>query len=136
MTIYDAVRCNEQLRLFMVAEDAANDTNRFLEESYTALDMSINALRNMELLTDRPCLICKNHTDTGCKEWDCPFDSVVVSETEYEYAIFDDTDSIRSQPMDSLEDAQELLEKFKYYGNRKFCIKKRPIVKWEIDDNE
>lgn len=76
MTIDDAVKCDEQLRLFMIAEDEANDTNRFLEESYTALDMSINALRNMELLTDRPCSVCKNHTDTGCKAWDCPFDSL------------------------------------------------------------
>lgn len=44
MTNDEAVRCNKQLRLFMMAEDAANDTNRFLEESYEALDMAIKAL--------------------------------------------------------------------------------------------
>ena len=50
---------------------------------------------------------------------------------QYEYAIFDDTDSIRSLPMDSLDEAKELLEKFKDYGNKKFYIGKRPIVTWE-----
>lgn len=50
---------------------------------------------------------------------------------QYEYAIFDETDSIRSLPMDSLDDAQELLEKFKDYENKKFYIGKRPIVTWE-----
>lgn len=80
MTIDDAVRCNEQLRFFMITEDATNDTNRFLEESYKALDMGITALRNMELLTDRPCSVCKNHTDNGCSAWMCPFEEVTHEE--------------------------------------------------------
>lgn len=75
MTIDEAVKCNEQLRLFMMAEDAANDTNRFLQESYEALEMGIMALRNMELLLDRPCAVCKYHGD-GCNAWKCPFEEV------------------------------------------------------------
>lgn len=53
MTIDEAVRCNKQLRLFMIAEDAANDTNRFLEESYEALDMAIKALETVERIEAR-----------------------------------------------------------------------------------
>jgi hypothetical protein len=75
MTIDEAVKCNNHLKLFMMAEDAANDTNRFLEESYEALEMGITALRTMELLTERPCSVCKYHGD-GCRAWKCPFEEV------------------------------------------------------------
>ena len=75
MTIDDAVKCNNHLKLFMMAEDAANDTNRFLEESYEALEMGIKALRTMELLTERPCSVCKYNVG-GCNAWKCPFEEV------------------------------------------------------------
>ena len=30
----------------------------------------------LNLLKDRPCTVCKNHTGNGCTAWDCPFDKV------------------------------------------------------------
>ena len=75
MTIDEAVKCNLSLKLFMKAEDASNNDTRFLEESYKALDMGVTALRNMELLLDRPCSVCKYHAD-GCNAWKCPFEEV------------------------------------------------------------
>ncbi len=81
MTIDEAVKCNNHLKLFMMAEDAANDTNRFLEESYEALEMGIKALRTMELLTERPCSVCKYNVG-DCNAWKCPFEEVQHGKTE------------------------------------------------------
>lgn len=81
MTIDEAVKCNNHLKLFMMAEDAANDTNRFLQESYEALEMGIKALRSMEMLTERPCSVCKYHVG-GCSAWKCPFEEVTHGKTE------------------------------------------------------
>lgn len=28
----------------------------------------------LECLTDRPCTVCKFHTDAGCERWSCVFE--------------------------------------------------------------
>ena len=38
-------------------------------------------MTNTELanyITDRPCCVCKFHTDDGCKKWTCVFDEMLT----------------------------------------------------------
>ena len=38
-----------------------------------AIHMAIDALNEKELLTDRPCAVCKYNEGNGCKKWECVF---------------------------------------------------------------
>lgn len=39
-----------------------------------AIHMAIDALNEKDLLTDRPCAVCKYNTaEKGCTKWECAF---------------------------------------------------------------
>ena len=49
---------------------------QILKELYELTKVSLSYIDQIQYLTDRPCSVCKNHTDTGCKAWTCPFDGL------------------------------------------------------------
>lgn len=41
-----------------------------------AIDMAIKALEVVDMLTGRPCGVCKHHEHGLCSSWDCPYEEV------------------------------------------------------------
>ena len=39
-----------------------------------AIKAGIHALELLNVITDRPCTVCKYHKENGCCKWDCVFD--------------------------------------------------------------
>jgi hypothetical protein len=67
MTIEEAIR-----ELHNIA-DYDIDSQRG-KDKYDALDMAINALELADMLTGRPCGVCKHHEHGLCSSWNCPFE--------------------------------------------------------------
>ena len=42
-----------------------------------ALKKAIKALEIVDMLTNRPCGVCKHHEHGLCASWNCPYDKVV-----------------------------------------------------------
>lgn len=45
-------------------------------EQREALKTAVHVMQTVDLLTDRPCSVCKNHVSNGCIVWECPFDKI------------------------------------------------------------
>lgn len=41
-----------------------------------ALNMAVEAIEQIECLTDRPCNVCRFKTENGCYRWECVFKGV------------------------------------------------------------
>lgn len=37
--------------------------------------MKLGKKQILDLLTDRPCAVCRFHKENGCSKWDCVFDA-------------------------------------------------------------
>lgn len=61
---------------------AENSTDGEIAEYIQALESNKKMLENLEQvkakehgdLTDRPCEVCKHHSENGCTEWKCIFE--------------------------------------------------------------
>ena len=65
----------EAKKILTEMKDECNDT--FHKVRYVtkeeALDMAIDAIKNIGHLTDRPCDVCEFHKENGCCKWTCVF---------------------------------------------------------------
>lgn len=50
------------------------EEKRLMKSEEEALCMAIVALSLLNVITDRPCSVCKHHKENGCSKWDCVFD--------------------------------------------------------------
>ena len=41
-----------------------------------AFTEAISAIEKIQCLTDRPCSVCKYHSEKGCSQWNCIFDEL------------------------------------------------------------
>jgi len=71
MTVEEVIR---HLECIKIAEqiDAKIGT-----PNIAAIDIAIQALEKLRHLKDRPCEVCKCHTEYGCSKWSCVFEEEV-----------------------------------------------------------
>lgn len=56
--------------------DNLNLDDVYTKDKYEALGMAIEAIEQIECLTDRPCNVCRFKTENGCYHWECVFKGV------------------------------------------------------------
>lgn len=72
MTREEAIRILEDNKPTIIFED--EETQKRMADIWNALDMAIQVLEKLSYLKDRPCEVCKCHTEHGCSEWSCVFE--------------------------------------------------------------
>ena len=88
----------------------------------------------LSCLTDRPCAVCKHHTDNGCYKWKCVFEEQPeieqpcgdaikeLKELEYYNRPFDNSET-EDKKAKALFMAIQALEQEQKYCDRNICIK-------------
>ena len=56
----------------MVEDNHGSDYDKAIHMAIDALKV-IDAFNEKDLLTDRPCAVCKYNEGNGCKKWECVF---------------------------------------------------------------
>ena len=62
----------------MTNAEAINVLSKYRDAGISAVvaeahQMGIEAINSLECLVDRPCSVCKHHTDNGCNQFECVF---------------------------------------------------------------
>ena len=76
MTNEEAIaELKEDIDLYIPLNGTVGEIDRDLPDGrlVTALEMAIKALDLVDMLTNRPCGVCKHHEHGLCSSWNCPF---------------------------------------------------------------
>ena len=71
---------NEEARIIVGNIPINGDECYSIPEYQQAKAMAIKALEIVDMLTNRPCGVCKHHEHGLCSSWNCPFEEVTHEE--------------------------------------------------------